>query len=925
MYISGSFINQKGDKVEVYILTKGDRTETVEIGTAEADVYFTDDPVEITNEVNDTFDVLLKQSATVHLLCGNLMTELFSQSCRDAVVNIYRGGKCVFAGYIEPQTYSQGYNDRWDELELNCVCALSSLQYSLYKEVGASGVDYTKVKASAAMRTYHEIISEILGGVTAGLDIVGGHTVSLWHDCSKALYADDAGRCAVFDHLTLSDLLFLGDEEDDTWQQDTVLEELLKYLNLHIVQDGFDFYIFAWETAKGADRIKWVTLDYNPSDEAAGTVKYENRQTTVITADNVASDDTTISIGEVYNQLQLTADVTETEDIIESPLDTSSLTSPFDNRQLYMTEYKSYGASWSAYLTFKKMIKETGTDSGGAQYTDWYVQIMQHKNWTFPDGRTADIVSQYSSEGKDQQALPVLMGTMKEACLMSVGSVTRTAGAVADNSPTSKISMTDYLVLSVNGNRVDNDEEKTVPSAAAILARSPIAIYTGNTAGGVFSPADDAVTNYIVISGSMVLNPIMDVTQPYTLLRNTEWVEGDYVAYLNNEEKSKVFGKYVPSQKGDLYYTRKMWKAESPKDTPTWAEGQDTGWYPFTDEALKEYQFNYSYIGEGSDKVSKVAVLACMLIVGDKCVVEKIPGDDKGTGITYTDDASLGYTNYTWQTYKKRSECASDDEYYQQSFTIGFDPNIGDSLIGQEHDIQTNFSYKLGIDTDSGMAIPIKHSDKVSGQVQFMILGVVNTVWDTVTRRHPTFFRHTKWSTSSASLMAHVSSVMVKKFEVKIYSDNGHVDNGNDGNDIVYTSDTDEQYVNLKDDLSMKINSALTLAECQTIGVSPGVNLSTPLDKQSGDAVLKIYDGNRNIWAKPEYIYVDSYWREWHKPRIVMEQKLNDDDTTVGLFLHYRHKALGKDFYVQGIGRNLMEGRADLTLKEIDNESEDEA
>ena len=48
-----------------------------------------------------------------------------------------------------------------------------------------------------------------------------------------------------------------------------------------------------------------------------------------------------------------------------------------------------------------------------------------------------------------------------------------------------------------------------------------------------------------------------------------------------------------------------------------------------------------------------------------------------------------------------------------------------------------------GIDAE-GIAIPIKKADKVSGRVKFMILGPVNALWDVVTRRHKTWFRHTK-------------------------------------------------------------------------------------------------------------------------------------------------------------------------------------
>ena len=132
-------------------------------------------------------------------------------------------------------------------------------------------------------------------------------------------------------------------------------------------------------------------------------------------------------------------------------------------------------------------------------------------------------------------------------------------------------------------------------------------------------------------------------------------------------------------------------------------------------------------------------------------------------------------------------------------------------------------------------------------------------------------------------------------------------------------SDTKQTFVNIKDDLEFDINSALTTAECQKLGVSNILKLSTPKNVLTDEGVLEIYDRNGNVKAKPEQIYVDSYYKEYHDPRIVMEQKLIDTDD-VSLFNHYNHEELGKDFFVQGFGRNLIEGRADLTLKEINDD-----
>lgn len=897
MYIHGSFLSQQSDTITVHIVTGNDRTQTIEIGTEKADVYFSEDPAEIENEVNDTFDVLLRNSAKIRLLCGNLIKDLFSTSCRDAVVNIYKNDTCIFAGFIEPQTLSQPYNDRWDELELNCIDALSALQYSKYKNVGALGVIYAFVKAEAAQRSFYDIATEILKGVTGGLDILGNQNIKFWYDGSKAVDAQTANRYQVFKQLSISDLLFLGDDESDVWQQDEVLEELLKYLNLHIVQDGFNFYIFSWESVKATpDKIIW-------HDIVANSTKTTAQQAVTIALANVADCDTTISIGDVYNQLLLTAKVEDIESVIENPLDDDLLVSPYINKQKYLTEYSSDGEGKTAYNAFYAMTHNQKTTYGGGAITDWYVQVMRNKQWTFPmKGNTdIDIVDYFGSEGTNQHALPDWLGQAPGAAIMALGSV-KINTANDDNSPTSKVNMTNYLVVSVNGNGVDNNEDKTYPSVADIQKNIPYAVYTGNKAGGVFSPSDEKTTNYIVLSGKVILNPIMRQTNTYTNLHNKKWKSGLPMGLKENE--IYVWHQTVPSRNnGDgRYYTRQYWQAETPDKEVSWHEGADSGFYPYTGEGPEEYEFKYSAVGDSTDTISKVAVLACMLVIGDKCVVE-----------TGTDGQT---TDFVWQKYKERSECQSDDEYYQQCFTIGFDPKIGDKLVGTEFSIQNNIDYKMGIDAE-GIAIPITKGDKISGQVRFMILGPVNATWDVITRRHPTFFRHTKWSSSSVQLLAHVSSILIKSFEVKVYSDNGLISNGNDDNDIIYMSDTKETFVNKKDDLEFKINSALTATECAQLGVSNTVKLSTPLNISTGDGVLEVYDRNGNVKAKPEQIYVDSYYTEYHKPRIVMEQKLRDIDNVVSLFNHYRHEALGKEFFVQGIGRNLIEGRADLTLKEI--------
>lgn len=892
MYLHGHFYNQREERIEVHILTGGDRTKETVIGEKNGELSFTDDPVELTSQVNDTFDHLLCQQATVRLLARNFVPDFFCASCRDAVVNIYREGECLFAGFIEPQSYSQGYNEEFDEIELSCIDALTALQYAKYRDVGSLGVLYNVVKAEAEQRTFLAMLKEILGGVTAELDIVGGNAMRYLYDGSKAVDDLAGNHYAIFGQLTVSELLFLGDEEDDVWQQDEVLEEILKYLNLHIVQDGFTFYLFSWESVKGDERIYWRDLLTGASVTTA-------RQTTDIVTGLVTDTDTTISVGEVYNKIMLTAKVESMESVIESPLDNDLLKSPYSNKQKYMTEYSSDGEGSRALNAFDAMTHGQETSYSGGCVTDWYVQMMNNSQWLFPKSGGANLMEEYCSEGRNQHILPNWLAKNQGAAIIALGKVEKKTDG-KDNSPTSKVEMTNYLVVSVNGN-CDDKEATTYPNTNSLKAGIPRAVYNGSMTGGVFSPTDEGTTNYIVLSGKLVLNPVMALTDTYKAIYNYDggkW--GNLFTGIG-----KWSGVTVPSRNnGDgRYYTQQWWKAALPNETVAWDMETAHGFVPFTDTGPQLYEFKYSAIGDGSDHISKVGVLACMLIIGDKCVVEK------GTEGQVTD--------FEWRKYKTLEECSTEDEYYQQCFTIGFDPKIGDKIVGTKFDLQNNVNYELGIDAE-GIAIPIKKADKVSGRVKFMILGPVNALWDVVTRRHKTWFRHTKWNSTTIPLLAHVSSIMVEQFEVKIYSDNGLVNNTGD-NDLVYMSDTKESFVNVKDDIEMKINSALTAAECQALDVTDSVKMSTPLNTLTGEGLLAVYDYSRSVSAKPEQLYVDYYYKEWHAPRVVMTQKLTDTDGgIVSLFAHYRHPMMDKTFFVQGISRNLEEGYAEMTLKEIE-------
>lgn len=907
MIYTGSFVNEKGDTITLTVITNSDTSSTTNISEDNGLSFSAEETITTEVSQEDTFEPLLASTASIQLIADTYYPDLFSASVYDAALKVERNGTCVFLGFLTPQTYNQDFVSVIEDLQFNAVDLLAALQYANYRNVGCADVNYDSVKQEARTITFSEVLRTIFNNITAHIPDAFGSVPHLYYDGSKMLSSDDDGL--IFDRISISELLFLEDEEDDCWSSETVLSELLRYLNLHIVQYGPDFYIFDWQTLRKGEDITWT-------DILTGGTTTTKVNTIAITEEATEDADTQISIGECYNIIKITDSVTSMDTLIESPLDDDSLTEPFGGMQKYCTEYISEGNGMTAYTAFDNMVHGKTTTYDGASRVDWFVNVKAANNWRFYSNGM-DIYSKFCADGTNMQDILNYLSQENGACIVATGKNT-VSYEQNDDSIVGSVTMDDNLVIAVNGNG-KTDENQADLIGDIIKKGIPVAEYTGNTSGGAYSPSDSSITNYIVISGKMVLNPRMVMTGGYhTLYDNTDWEGTSY--------QGKWEGATVPSRNNTngRYYTRKYWKAENRRDTPEYDDGPYypgakgiyvEGWCPYTESGPQWDEFTYSAIGDSTDKISKVGVLCCMLIIGNKCVVEKNYGEDLGTGVAGTGKGLP--EDFVWRDYKTLDECESEDEYYQQSFTIGFNPKIGDKLIGTSFKIMNNAKYTYDVGKE-GICIPIKMSDGISGQAQFKILGPCNVIWGEITRRHPTMFRHTKWTTDSIALMGQVSSIIMEEFKVELCTDNGGVSVTDDG-DIVYMSDTATTFNNKKDDIEFKLTSALTAEESKALQVEAKIAMSTPINNLQNTGIVSIFDKVNGNTAKPEILYVEAYYNEYHKPRLMMEQNMQDRGE-ITPFTLFNHPALNKTFFPYGCEYDYMTGCCQLKLKETDND-----
>lgn len=915
MLFQGQFRDINNTLYTVKILSDNDSSTTRTIG--EDGLFFAAEPVIINGESKDTFTQMLVKSCEINLVANDYIgDELWAANARSIVVNVFKEDTCIFAGYVEPNVFNQPFAKPLEEITLNCIDAISILQYYNYKNALPNNFD--SIRQNTTTASFQSMLEDMFALFTS-LDIDGNHTIRLLYDKSKGL--TQGNENTIFSDLGMAESFIIGDEIDDVWTQEEVLKEILKYLNLHIVQQGFDFYIFDWNTLK-TRRNTWYDVLTNTS------VTIRTPQTLTLTSDMHGADDTNITVDDVYNQISVKCKLENEDTIIVNPLDKNDLDSLYSAKQLYCREYQTYVEKkqhgYYASQNFRNMLLGMAleyNDKYASTTTDWYIRAMINKNWLLhPNNGQGDSTDLY-----EQDANGVYYNQWKVAknvydnrltpCIFQLGSVERDAKQ-ADNSPIGKVSMTPYFYISVNGNK-DDDPLTCEPTSLELENHSPMIEYLGGGAGSTYSPSDDLTTNYMVFSGKIQLQPVLNYKATYGQLHtlavdSVEHPEREMedlmqIALYASVPSDKEVEDNDKDEKGRLY-TQKFYTMQYPTDPideVMYIHGMYSLNPPCKDVGTKELPYKYSEYEywHRTDQISKLCLLECELIIGNKRLIE-------------TDIDEWGNSTFQWVTLGQEPTYVWEEDgqtYKVLTFTLGINPKLDDYIIGTEFDIQNTITVPMNLDTE-GTAIPITKEDGISGAVQFRILGPINTTYNEITRRHPTWFRHTRWSTNTKLILAHTQNIILKDFECKVYTDNA----GNDvmqAKDLIYMSDETNQFINKNDSTTFNFITQLSGEECLEKGIKAGININAVVDMNTGTPINSIYNATTNETAKAEEHFVNNYYLEYSVPRIIMEATMHTED--INWRNTYTSNVLYRNFFIQKQSDNLRLAKSEITFKEI--------
>ena len=783
----------------------------------------------------------------------------------------------------------------------------------------------------------------------------------IWYDQSKSV---NGGTWDIFNELGVSESLILGDTLDDLFTFEETLEEICKFFNLHIIQLGYDFYIFDWETAKSGNSVTWVNIKDNTE------TKQSTYSTVLVGKTDYADDSTQISLGECYDQIKLTDKISEVDDVILSPFDDKNLIN-ICAKQHYMRELFATGQGNAARDAFVALLNGgvgTTYGSGDSAYTrDWYFNIKGSKFWKFTLNGN-DNYAQIPEDGNGHKYKQWLLAKYVDETPFASAIFSFGHGEKINNKNQQNIenitSFTDYLVISVNGNGYDENSPTTettydqygMPNGTVAthifpsdsdIQNSGMKIEYINSNDGVYSSADQSVMNYLVFSGKIRLNSAHERTGSAGFAGYENDAYNIWTRYANEgrsgyhyvdntvfkrkantyqnikdmvDNNQDIKGRCVSSADNDdgRYYTNLFYNQNYPTYSDAPAPTMNMLAPPDAAEGDLSKRFKYDLSGKrsyyaregGFDLIPFIDILACQLSIGDKYCVETVDNNQK---------------HFEWYTIDELQErnmylmLGDGSVIYNAFIYLAINIDDGQYLIGESHDIYNNISTNMGLDK-TGMSIPLPSNKHLSGELKFSIIGPVNNTWDAGIRRHPTWFRHTTYTPNVISILPHVDKIYIEKFDVNLVSDNGK-QVVNEDNDIIYMSDMVQKYIKRKDDIEFKFNCALTASEANAMGVNPILAKSTVVNMTTGDAILNIVNNATSETDKAEKHYVDAYWREYNAPRMILDTALIDHNDFEHLdtiqFKKFTFPYIeDKTFFVVKTERDLKNESINLTLKE---------
>lgn len=347
-----------------------DNVYRVQIGTGNAtEITLLATPFTVEYETSDDnmFKPYKCSTATVGVLASDYMFDLYSSTPHQNPVKLLDSSDNVlWTGYLTPNLYDVGYTRVKEELQLEAIDALSTLQYFDYEPLGQN----------------KDIVC-ILDIVKSLLTKAGGYTDFYVSHCIRR----NTNVCLMSETYISEENFF--DEDGKPTKMLDVLFYICQYFNLTCIAEGTKVYFLDYTAIKaGVTSYYHYVIGSNTS--TLDTVYH----THAITAADYAGPGSELSLGNTYNSVKVVDSLYSFDSVIPSIWDTACLTNWQGNNTIqtvneefkgdkYKCFFKYYkNSNYRSYYYTKANLTPTTLSSMNYNQTCTYVgaTIVRHKS-----------------------------------------------------------------------------------------------------------------------------------------------------------------------------------------------------------------------------------------------------------------------------------------------------------------------------------------------------------------------------------------------------------------------------------------------------------------------------------------------------------------------------------------------------------------
>ena len=240
---------------------------------------------------------------TIEIVHDKLLTDIYNPTATKVKCNVSKGDKVVFAGYVAPSVYDQGYTKRRESISVDVVDGLSVLQYIPY------------VASTKEIKSFREVVDKVLSQCKCYRSFAVSDNLMV--------NADDVDA-PILDNLYLSEALFFDSKTDAkqtdadvAWKCSEVLEEICRYLQLTAVAEGDTVYFLDYDAIRQGNNNYYEYTIGSVDDPYLHEYQYFKD----ITASDYSSNNTKLSLDKVYNKISVKAEYSKVSELLPDPFD----------------------------------------------------------------------------------------------------------------------------------------------------------------------------------------------------------------------------------------------------------------------------------------------------------------------------------------------------------------------------------------------------------------------------------------------------------------------------------------------------------------------------------------------------------------------------------------------------------------------------